>query len=69
MNDSGKFVSGQGTTISQCASCVHKHADGPTCLAFPRGIPDIILLNRFDHRNAYPGDSGIRYEPAKGRAT
>lgn len=58
-----RFVASQGTIVSQCASCKHKLAGGPTCLAFPQHIPDIILLNRFDHRNAYPGDNGIRHEP------
>ena len=34
------------------------------CAAFPKGIPDAILLAEHDHRNEYAGDDGIRFEPA-----
>lgn len=51
--------------ISQCATCRHKWG-GAFCDAFPRGIPMSILTNAFDHRNAHPGDHGIRYKPLPG---
>ena len=28
-------------------------------------VPDEILNGEFDHRNPYPGDNGIRFEPIK----
>lgn len=34
-----------------------------TCTAFPEGIPDEILDNRFDHRRPLEGDHGIQFEP------
>lgn len=51
--------------VSQCADCVHKHLDSPTCEAFPDGIPREILLMEHDHRKPYPDDNGIRYKPIK----
>lgn len=52
------------TTIKTpiCFGC--KHFKGNmTCDAFPDGIPEDIRLSRHDHRDAYPGDNGVRYEP------
>lgn len=37
-----------------------------TCIAFPAGIPDLIIRNKFDHKNPYPGDNGIQFEPVDG---
>lgn len=53
----------------QCLDCRHFRrppAGGPgdvACDAFPAGIPREILLARHDHRRAFPGDRGIRFEP------
>jgi hypothetical protein len=47
----------------QCNACVHRIQGTVTCAAFPEQIPIEILKNEFDHTNAYPGDSGIRFEP------
>lgn len=49
-----------------CATCVHLHRDrldATTCDAFPDGIPTEIIESRFDHREPYPGDNGIQFEP------
>ena len=48
---------------SQCVDCRHKHRTGPTCAAFPAGIPEAILLNEHDHRRPWAGDHGVRFTP------
>lgn len=52
-----------------CFECVHfrgRTEAGPTCEAFPGGIPDDIYFGGVDHRRPYPGDRGVRWEPAEG---
>jgi len=52
---------------SQCAHCKHLRRPveaGWPCTAFPQGVPEDVFYNRHDHRQPYPGDSGIRWEPA-----
>ena len=51
------------------SQCIHgcKHfigyvEKGYKCKAFDN-IPDEIIFNRFDHRQEYEGDGGIRFEP------
>ncbi len=50
-----------------CLNCRHYQEDEeggtPTCEAFPGGIPDAILRDGFDHRQPYPHDGGIMFEP------
>ena len=45
-----------------CLMCRHLAADW-TCSAFPDGIPGPILSGENDHREPFPGDNGIRFEP------
>lgn len=52
----------------QCLLCKHFNFAGEGCAAFPAGIPPEILSGEFDHRKAYDGDGGIRWEPADDKA-
>jgi len=48
-----------------CHRCLHwrrDEFDGFRCAAFPDGIPSAILEGDHDHREAYDGDGGIRFE-------
>ena len=49
-----------------CEACEHRgyRDDGPgwACVAFPHGIPEEISIGGFDHRRAYPGDGGWRFQ-------
>ena len=52
----------------QCLNCVHfqgPFSDGPHCKAYPleqEPIPEDIITGRFDHREKFKGDNGIRYK-------
>lgn len=49
---------------SQCLRCKHFIDDTKfNCMAFPDGIPDEILYNKFDHTKPFKGDNGIQFEP------
>lgn len=45
-----------------CNKCKHVHKGGQTCDAFPRGIPQLILTGKIDHRKPVPDDNGIQFE-------
>ena len=53
--------------IAQCFRCARLDREGIdngllVCAAFPNGVPDDILFNKFRHTSAYPGDNGILFE-------
>ena len=49
-----------------CFNCVHylgQSNDIYSCRAFPKGIPDDILFNKFDHTEKHPDqDNDIIFE-------
>lgn len=60
---------GMALIPSQCRSCKHLDREKPRskrCAAFPDGIPMEICATRRAHREPYPGDGGIVYEPIPG---
>ena len=53
-------------TNSDCFACRHLRlspAGGLACAAFPRAIPADLLEGRAQHRQPYPGDNGVRFQP------
>lgn len=53
-----------------CVACLRLRDtdDNLHCDAYPKAIPDQIVVNRFDHRRPYPGDRGICFEPINSEA-
>ena len=54
------------TIASQCMFCKHFQPDW-TCAAFPKGIPETVVMNEADHRKPIDGDHGVQFEPIKGQ--
>lgn len=48
--------------IFQCSVCKRYRGDDK-CDAFPEGIPQEIRMDEHDHRQPFPGDNGLLYEP------
>ena len=46
-----------------CLNCKHLNKDNISCAAFPDVIPHDIKAAIIDHREPFPGDNGIRFEP------
>jgi hypothetical protein len=53
--------------VPDCMFCKHRIANNNkfVCAAFPNGIPSLISSGIMDHRQPYPGDNGIRFEPLR----
>ena len=52
----------------QCIRCIH-YTGSKQCDAFAAEIPDPIWIGEHDHREPYPGDNGIQFEPLDPDAT
>lgn len=54
---------------SQCHFCIHFRSPldtglkRPSCDAFPEAIPDALWWNEADHREPFPNDHGVHWEP------
>lgn len=58
------------TRAPLCWDCKHFEGydpdkDASVCAAFPDGIPRPIIDGEIEHREPFPGDRGIRFEPVQ----
>jgi hypothetical protein len=58
----------EGCTRRATADNNHLDGDGYTCEAFPKGIPEDIVLNQFDHRKPHAGDHELQFDPVNAEA-
>ena len=52
--------------VPQCVACKRFHTadrDKETCDAYPEGIPQVILRNKFIHTKPFQGDHGLQFVP------
>lgn len=49
---------------ANCRFCAHYRGE-QRCQAFPSGIPPLLWLGENLHREPYPGDGGIQYQPKR----
>lgn len=57
-----RFIYQEGEfTVAPCTTCARKSPWGPTCEAFPNGIPEEILDGSDQHRTPVTGDGGLTY--------
>lgn len=57
------MIMGPTPLCLKCARFHDNNEDTFTCDAFPKGIPDDIVLGGFNHNQAFPGDNGMRFIP------
>jgi len=46
----------------QCVVCKHRTPGEETCLAYPLGIPAVVLTGQVSHEQPLPGDRGFQFE-------
>lgn len=63
MDNTDKFVADWPSNVPACRNCRHKIAGTKNCSAFPEGIPLEIRSGKNQHREPFPGDGGIQWEP------
>jgi hypothetical protein len=62
--DKFSWKSGDLETAGFCPYCVHKFNKAAACLAFPKGIPDVILSGDVRHDLPFSDQVGVFiYEP------
>lgn len=49
---------------ANCRFCNHYQGE-QRCQAFPAGIPVILWSGENLHREPYPGDKGVQYQPKR----
>lgn len=64
--EDGKVIGEMSIELSvQCATC-RNWTQNVQCKAFPDLIPEAIRTGQHDHREPFPNDHGILYDPIPG---